>query len=101
DVQEFEPQNELVFTAEDGLADTVRPRLEDIGADLTRVIAASAVVDENGAERFPNLAEDLLFIEAELAKGGYSLVVFDPLNAYLKGIDGNRDIDLRSVLGPL
>jgi hypothetical protein len=101
DTEQFEPQNVLIFTAEDGLADTVRPRLEDMGADLSRVVAVDAVVDADGAERFPNLADDLFFIDAELAKGGYGLVVFDPLNAYLKGVDGNRDIDLRSVLGPL
>jgi hypothetical protein len=101
DAERFESQDVLIFSAEDGLADTIRPRLEDMGADLTRVQAVSAVMDANGAERFPSLADDLLYIDAALAAGGYGIVVIDPLNAYLKGVDGNRDIDLRAVLGPV
>ena len=34
DEGEHKPQGVIVLTAEDGLADTVRPRAEDMGADL-------------------------------------------------------------------
>ena len=103
---EFEPQNVLLLTAEDGLADTVRPRIEDMGGDLRRVFVAALVDEADGSERFPKLPVDLPALtaaldEAELGEGGYGLVIIDPLNAYLGGVDGNRDIDVRSVLGPL
>ena len=43
-----EPGNVLLLTAEDGLADTVRPRMEDMGADLARVTVLAAVRDAMG-----------------------------------------------------
>src|SRR5438309_479207 len=42
------PGGVLLLTAEDGLGDTVRPRLEAAGADLTRVVA-------NCADKLPSL----------------------------------------------
>ena len=97
-----EPGRALILTAEDGLADTVRPRLEDMGADLTAVTVLTAVRDVDGKERFPDLSRDLLAIDFELKKGGYSIVIIDPLNAFLGGVvDTHRDASLRSVLGPL
>ena len=82
DAGDYEPQRVLFLTAEDGLADTVRPRLEDMGANLRLVTALKAVRDE-GAECFVDLGEDLGHLEAELATGGYGLVIVDPINAYL------------------
>jgi putative DNA primase/helicase len=101
DCERYEPQRVLVLSAEDGLADTIRPRLEDMGADLNFVLALTAVRDAYGRERFPTLADDLLSIESVLARGGYGVVVIDPINAYLRGVDGHKDTDIRSVLGPL
>lgn len=43
DDQEREPVNVIYQTAEDGLADTVKPRLEAAGADCSRVL----VIDES------------------------------------------------------
>lgn len=97
----FEAMDVLILTAEDGLGDTVRPRLEDMGADLNRVVALTAVRDSDGVERFPNLKDDLLMVEEALSSGRFSMMIIDPINAYLGGIDGNRDTDIRSVLGPL
>jgi hypothetical protein len=91
----------LLFSAEDGAADTIRPRLESMGAELQRVELVEAARGEDGKEHWPSLVEDLLYIEHKLAGGGYGLVILDPVNAYLRGIDGNRDIDLRSAPGPL
>jgi hypothetical protein len=90
------------MTAEDGLGDTVRPRLEDMGADLRRVTALTAVRDAQGRERTPSLVEDLAAIEEVLATGDFGLVVLDPINAYLgTELDTHRDAPLRAVLGPL
>ena len=101
DSERFAPRKALFLTAEDGLGDTVRPRLEDMGANLTLITALRAIYDSEGREQWPSLARDLPHVEDVLAAGGYGLVIIDPINAYLGGIDGHRDIDVRSVLGPL
>ena len=67
----------LLLTAEDGLADTVRPRMEDMGADLSRVTILTATRDDKGRERHVSLSDDLASLELALLEGGYSLVVID------------------------
>lgn len=101
EVQERQPADILLLTAEDGLADTVRPRLEDMGGDPARVTVLAGVLDTHG-ERLPSLVHDVDLLEKELAKGGYDLVIVDPLNAYLGAeTDTYRDSALRSVLSRL
>jgi len=102
DSESHSPQSVLIMTAEDGLGDTVRPRLEDMGADLSRVTALTAVRDAHGRERMPSLVEDIATIEGVLATGDFGLVILDPINAYLgTDLDTHRDAPLRAVLGPL
>ncbi len=101
DYGRFDAFDVLILTAEDGLGDTIRPRLEDMGADLNRVHALTSIRDFDGTEHFPNLKEDLLMLESALAGGNFGMIIIDPINAYLGGVDGNRDTDIRSVLGPL
>jgi len=97
-----EAGNVLLLTAEDGLGDTVRPRLEDMGADLSRVTVLQAMRDERGNERHLSLVDDLGAVEAVLGEGGFKLLVIDPLNAYLGfALDTHRDAVLRAVLTPL
>lgn len=97
-----EPGRVLLLTAEDGLADTVRPRMEDMGADLERVTVLTAVRDAKGNERHPSLLTDIPMLEAALSDGGYRLIIIDPVNAYLGvDLDTHRDAPLRAVLGPL
>lgn len=97
-----EPANVLLLTAEDGLGDTIRPRLEDMDADLSRVKVLTAIRDGKGGERHPSLVVDLPALEQALAEGGYALVIIDPINAYLgTALDTHRDASLRAVLTPL
>ncbi|MGB6836938.1 MAG: AAA family ATPase, partial [Dehalococcoidia bacterium] len=97
-----EPANVLLLTAEDGLADTVRARLEDMGADLKGVTVLTAVHDKEGNERHLSLVDNLAALDMALAPGGYGLVIIDPINAYLGiALDTHRDAALRSVLTPL
>ncbi len=97
----FEPRNVLMMSAEDGVGDTLRPRLEDMGADLQRTKILTSVRDDDGRERFPSLVDDMASIEKALGSGGYGLVIIDPINAYLGGVDGHADVDVRSALRPL
>jgi hypothetical protein len=92
----------LLMNAEDALDDTVGPRLDNLGADSSRVVALVGVRDARG-ERWISLVTDLAALEVALQSNGEIVAaIIDPLNAYLgTGLDTHRDAPLRSVLGPL
>jgi hypothetical protein len=86
--------NVLLLSAEDGVADTIRPRLDAAGADLDRVHLLNRV-----EQRPPILPDDLDVIEGEVRSRGVVLVVIDPLSAFLSGrVDAYRDQDVRRAL---
>ncbi|MFZ5788905.1 MAG: AAA family ATPase [Acidobacteriota bacterium] len=91
----------VLLTAEDGLADTVRPRLEAHGADLSRIVALPYV--GNGDDRRPlTLPDDLITVRAAISRVGAALVVIDPLMAVLGSrTDAHRDQDTRRALAPI
>ena len=95
-----EPAGVVILTAEDGLADTVRPRLEAAGGDASRVVALDAIRLENGACRMPTLA-DVENIREAIASVGAKFVVIDPIMAYLGSKDGHKDQDVRSITHPV
>ena len=97
----------LLFSAEDDAGDTLRPRLEAAGADLQRVHVVRAVADEylgNGIrpERVFCLERDLPALEAKLAElSSVSLIVIDPITAFLGHADDHRNGEVRGLLAPL
>lgn len=94
------PAGVVLLSAEDGPADTIRPRLDAAGADVRRVALLECAVDGE-RERAVTLA-DLDLIAAAIAAVDARLVVVDPLMAYLdRGTDSYRDQDVRAVLAPL
>lgn len=100
------PSAVVLMAAEDGLADTIRPRLDAAGADCTRVHHLDAVptVDDEGTvrERPPVIPGDVEAIEALVVATGAVLVIVDVLMAYLSGrSDSHRDQDVRGALAPL
>ena len=102
DSERHDPQDVLVLSAEDGVADTIRPRAEDMGADISRIAVLTAVIGEDGEERHPSLVEDLAALDEELSSGNYGMVIIDPINSYLgTSLDTHRDAALRAVLTPL
>ena len=98
--------NVVLLTGEDGLADTVRPRLEACGGDASRVFAIRGHYTETESERYLDLValpRDLQEVEAEVRRVDARLVIVDPLSMFTR-IRGNmdRDSDMRAeVLGPL
>jgi 5S rRNA maturation endonuclease (ribonuclease M5) len=91
----------VILTAEDGLADTVRPRLDAAGGDPRRVLAIS-VVGCGSDERLPTIPDDLQDLERAIHRVGAVLVVVDPLMAYLSAdVNSHRDQDVRRALAPL
>lgn len=94
DMEPFEPFNMIFQTAEDGLGDTVKPRLVSSGADLQRVL----VIDD--AEKPLTLADDR--IEKAIRENNARLMVIDPLQAFLgANVDMNRVNEVRPVFRKL
>lgn len=91
----------LLLTAEDGLADTIRPRIESQGGDAERVHVLQGIPEHGGSERLPNLIDDVGRIEDAVVTTGASLVVIDPLNAFMGRTDGHVDAQVRRALTPL
>ena len=85
-----EPVNIIYQTAEDGLADTVKPRLESAGADCTRIM----VIDES--DKSLSMADER--IEEALKTTNAKLLILDPIQAYLGGgMDMNRANEARDM----
>lgn len=86
-----EPMNVIYQTAEDGLADTIRPRLDRLGADCSRVM----VIDESQKEL--TLRDER--IQQAIRQTGAKLIVLDPLQAYLGAdVDMHRANEVRPVM---
>jgi hypothetical protein len=84
------PANTLLLTAEDGLGDTVRPRLDAMGADLARIfpLSGTLVFDATG----------LVHLEQAIQQTSAHLVVVDPLVAYLGAtVDLHRANETRAI----
>src|SRR5215212_145295 len=102
DGAECEPAGVVLLSAEDGLADTIRPRLDVAEADTSKILALATVPDENGHERFLSIPEDIPHIEKGIERVGAGLIVVDPLMAFLSGdANSHRDQDVRRALAPL
>src|SRR6266446_4150932 len=90
-----EPAGVIILSAEDGLADTIRPRLEAAEADLDRIRAFAF-------EALPTIPDDLSAIERAITEVGARLVIIDPLVAFFgRAVNAYRDHDVRRALTPL
>lgn len=92
----------LILTGEDGLADTIRPRLDAAGADVSNVHAIRGRRDAKTGEVLPiSLGETVDELERVLNMTEADLLIVDPLNAFLPRVDTHRDADVRVVLSPI
>ncbi len=95
----------IIISAEDDLADTIRPRLDAAGADVSKVVALEAVrsigADGRTAERSFTLADIGHLRDALNCTPNCRLVIIDPVSAYLGGKDGHRNDEIRGLLAPL
>lgn len=95
----------IILTAEDGLADTVVPRIDLHNGDRSLVIVVRGTREEDGGYRQFNLAKDIQALEDLIInEGDIKLVIIDPVSAYLgmgKDVDSHKDKDVRGVLTPV
>jgi putative DNA primase/helicase len=91
----------IILSAEDHAADTIRPRADALGADVTRIHVLSAIRTGDRDDPF-SLVTDLSCLETAIVETSAVLVIIDPLSAYLgTRLDSYKDSHVRSVLGPL
>lgn len=91
----------VLLNAEDGPADTIRPRLDAAGGDASRVLDLTTIYSGDG-ERLFSVPEDLDKLRYGIERVGARYVVIDPLMAFLSGnVNSHRDQDVRRALAPL
>ena len=96
-----------MLSAEDDVADTIRPRLEAAGADVDRVEVIDGVVDAFDANGSPfsrslNLKTDIGKLDALFAsRPELAALIVDPVTAYLGATDSHVTADVRALLAPL
>ncbi len=89
-----EPMNVIYQTAEDGLADTIKPRLEAVNANCTRVL----VIDESKEEL--SMSDER--IEKAIQQTNAKLIILDPIQAYIgANVDMHRANEVRPVMSRL
>ena len=94
------PQGDvLLLTAEDDLDDTVRPRLDTLGADVKRITALTMIWTPEGEIAF-NLSDHLPLLEQALTPET-RLIIIDPVLAFTGGTDTHVSAQVRGVLAPL
>ena len=95
--------NVLLLSAEDGAGDTIRPRLDRAGADVSRVHLFDGIEGRDGGLDPFDLKNPLhrLHLARLIDELDVGLLIIDPLTAYLGGVDSHRDADVRGVLTPL
>ena len=91
DDKEYEPIHIIYQTAEDGIEDTIKPRLEKAGADCSMI----RVIDETDKEL--SMTDDRL--EQAIIETGARLIILDPIQAYIRAtVDMHRANEIRPVL---
>ena len=86
-----EPFNVIYQTAEDGLGDTIKPRLIEAGADESRVL--------NICEDTDPLSLSDERIEQAIGQTDAKLMILDPIQGYIgERIDINRANEIRTIL---
>jgi AAA domain-containing protein len=97
------PGDVIFMSAEDGIRDTIVPRLMAAGANTGRVhiVAAATKPDGTGRKTF-SLKTDVDLLEAKAREiGAVRLIIVDLISAYMGGADGNGNVETREVLEPL
>ena len=93
-MEDIEPFNVIYQTAEDGMGDTIKPRLVEAGADLSWVM----VIDDS--EEVLTLSDDR--IEKAVRQNHVRLVIIDPVQAFIGAdVDMNRANEVRPVFRKL
>jgi len=94
--------NCLYISAEDGAEDTLKPRLDQAGADMNRVYVLDGF-DLGSGDELLNLkmSSHRGLLERAIKKYKIGFLVIDPIDAFLGGADANSNSQIRGLLSPL
>ncbi len=93
DGKRIDPGNCFLFNFEDLKGAVIKKRLEANGADLDRVFIQSRTFD---------LSKEMVeWLDGEIAEKKPLLVILDPIQAFMAGVDGNSNIDVREFMSRL
>lgn len=91
--EKIEPANCFLFNFEDLKGAVIKPRLKANGADLSRVFIQSLSFD---------LSKEMTdWLDGEIADKKARLVILDPIQAFMSGVDGNSNIQVREFMSRL
>jgi len=89
----------LYYSAEDVLADTIRVRAEDAGADLPKLIINPGDKKSGG---FVSIQNDIKSLENKIIEiKDVRAIFFDPITGFMGDIESNKVTAVRAALGPL
>lgn len=90
--------NVIIWSSEDDPADTIKPRLLAVGADVSRCGVITGAIDDHGLSCPFDAARDMQELhEAVNRIGGISLLVIDPIVSAVVG-DMNKSNEVRRSL---
>ncbi len=97
----------ILLSAEDDPADTIKPRLEAMGADCRRIHIIEAI--QGSVDEGDEVAQHMFSFKRDIGVLGdllttlpdCKLVIIDPVSAYLDSTDSNNNSDIRGLLAPL
>ncbi len=99
---EREPARTIYMSCEDGLADTLRPRLDSLGADCSNIFALTGQLTTyaDGEQQLGQIClQDLRGLEGAVEAYKPALVIIDPIQGFLgAGLDMHRSNEVRPVL---
>ena len=94
--------NVILISAEDSLEHTIRTRLEANSANMDKIYHLDGIGDYNSGNKLFNLKSNLNELETMINEiKGVSMIVIDPLSAFIAGVDSYKNTDVRSMLAPL
>jgi putative DNA primase/helicase len=96
--------NVLIWSSEDSVADTIKPRLVRMCADLSRIYFVKGQHLPNGKKRPFNPATDMADLTevAKFIRGGVALLIIDPIvQAIPAKLDSHKNAETRQGLQPV
>lgn len=95
DTEPEAPLRSLIISTEDGPADTIKPRLRMLGANMEMIAIPNRDLNLTPIHITANLLDRML------QEFPAALVIIDPILAYANGRNTDRASDVRGLLGPL
>ena len=93
--------NVLIWSSEDDVARTIKPRLMAAGADINRIAVVESTSDSAGMRLPFDPATDIDSLRAEVRRiGGVALLIIDPIVSAVSG-DMHKANDVRRSLQPI